>query len=385
MASGAAGNGPLAGIRVLELGGIGPGPFCAMMLANSGATILRIDRPAPGGPPSPGPADNGADGRSRQSVMLDLQHPKGVDAVLRLAERADVLLEGFRPGVTERLGLGPDVLLARNPRLVYARMTGWGQDGPMSNIVGHDIDYIARSGALHGFGRAGGPPQIPMNLLGDFGGGGMLMAYGICAALVERASSGRGQVVDAAIVDGVAAMLAMQLQMLAVGRWTDDRGVNTLDSGVPWYDVYQTADGKWMALGSLEPRFYAALLERLDLKDAPDRDDEQNWPKLRQLFAEKFAQRTRDEWVEWFAGSEACAEPVLSMTEAAHDPHLSARQTYIIRDGVIHPGPAPRFSRTPGALADATARPGQDTTAALTEWGLADVPDLIASGAAVQS
>ena len=308
MASGAAGKGqgPLAGIRVLELGGIGPGPFCAMMLANSGATILRIDRPAPGEQSiSWGPPETGTNPRSRQSVMLDLQHPRGVAAVLRLAERADVLLEGFRPGVTERLGLGPDVCLQRNPRLVYARMTGWGQDGPMSNVVGHDIDYIARSGALHGFGRAGGPPQIPMNLLGDFGGGGMLMAYGICAALVERASSGRGQVVDAAIVDGVASMLAMQLQMLATGRWRDERGVNMLDSGVPWYDVYQTADGKWMALGSLEPRFYAALLERLDLTDAPDRDDPQNWPKLRELFTERFAQRTRDQWVDWFAGSDS--------------------------------------------------------------------------------
>jgi alpha-methylacyl-CoA racemase len=388
MASSAAGNGrgPLAGIRVLELGGIGPGPFCAMMLANSGATILRIDRPAPGEPSSPGgQLEHGTNPPSRQSVMLDLQHPRGVDAVLRLAERADVLLEGFRPGVTERLGLGPDVCLQRNPRLVYARMTGWGQDGPMSNVVGHDIDYIARSGALHGFGRAGGPPQIPMNLLGDFGGGGMLMAYGICAALVERASSGRGQVVDAAIVDGVASMLAMQLQMLASGRWRDERGVNMLDSGVPWYDVYRTADGKWMALGSLEPRFYAALLERLDLTDAPDRDDPQNWPKLRELFTERFAQRTRDQWVDWFAGSEACAEPVLSMTEAAADPHLAARQTYVTRDGVIQPGPAPRFSRTPGALADSSPRPGQDTVQALTAWGLADVQELVDSGAAVQA
>ena len=392
------GRGPLAGVRVLELGGIGPGPFCAMMLANSGATILRIDRPSPGDrpsagdPPSPGgpsapgerPERESGD-RARQSAVLDLRHPRAVDAVLRLVDRADVLLEGFRPGVTERLGLGPDVCLQRNPRLVYARMTGWGQDGPLSGTVGHDIDYIARSGALHGFGRAGGPPQIPMNLLGDFGGGGMLMAYGVCAALVERATSGRGQVVDAAIVDGVAAMLAMQLQMLATGRWHDERGVNMLDSGVPWYDVYQTADGKWMALGALEPRFYAALLERLDLKDAPDRDDPQNWPRLRELFTERFAQRTRDEWVEWFAGSEACAEPVLSMTEAAADPHLTARQTYVTHDGVIQPGPAPRFSRTPGALAPAPARPGQDTAEALTAWGLADAGDLIASGAAVQS
>jgi len=379
-------RGPLAGIRVLELGGIGPGPYCAMMLVNSGATILRIDRPGPSEQPGSGERDGREPGdRSRQSVMLDLRNPRAVDAVLRLVEQADVLLEGFRPGVTERLGLGPEVCLQRNPRLVYARMTGWGQDGPMSNVVGHDIDYIARSGALHGFGRAGGPPQIPMNLLGDFGGGGMLMAYGICAALVERATSGQGQVVDAAIVDGVASMLAMPLQMLATGRWRDERGVNMLDSGVPWYDVYQTADGKWMALGSLEPRFYAALLERLDLKDAPDRDDPQNWPRLRELFTERFAQRTREEWTEWFAGSEACAEPVLSMTEAAADPHLAERRTYVTRDGIIQPGPAPRFSRTPGSLAPPASRPGQDTTRALTDWGLDNVQELIDSGAAVQS
>lgn len=379
-------RGPLAGIRVLELGGIGPGPFCAMMLANSGATILRIDRPGPGGQPSPAERDEREPGdRSRQSVMLDLRNPRAVDAVLRLVEQADVLLEGFRPGVTERLGLGPEVCLPRNPRLVYARMTGWGQDGPMSNVVGHDIDYIARSGALHGIGRAGGPPQIPMNLLGDFGGGGMLMAYGICAALVERATSGQGQVIDAAIVDGVASLLAMPWMLMAQDRWRDERGVNLLDGGVPWYDVYETADGKWLAVGALEPRFYAALLAGLGLTDAPARQDPQNWPELRALFSARFKDRTRDEWAAVFAGSEACVEPVLSLREAAADPHLAARETYVAADGLTQPSPSPRFSRTPGQLSDPPPAPGQHTTEALTEWGLADAADLVACGAAVQT
>ena len=267
--------------------------------------------------------------------MLDLKHPRAVDALLRLADTADVLLEGLRPGVTERLGVGPEVCLRRNPRLVYARMTGWGQHGPLAPSVGHDIGYIARAGALHALGRAGGPPQFPANLLGDFGGGGMLMAYGICAALVERATSGQGQVVDAAIVDGVASLLAMPLMLMAQDLWRDERGVNLLDGGVPWYDVYETADGKWMAVGALEPRFYDALLAGLGLTGAPGRADPQNWPKLRALLAARFAERTRDEWAATFAGSEACVEPVLSLHEAAEDPHLSARETYVVRDGVI--------------------------------------------------
>jgi len=323
--------------------------------------------------------------RGRQSVVLDLKHPRAVDALLRLADAADVLLEGLRPGVTERLGVGPEVCLARNPRLVYARMTGWGQDGPLAATVGHDIGYIARAGALHALGRAGGPPQFPANLLGDFGGGGMLMAYGICAALVERASSGCGQVVDAAIVDGVASLLAMPLMFLAQGHWRDERGVNLLDGGVPWYDVYQTADGQWMAVGALEPRFYTALLAGLGLTDVPDRGDPRNWPELRALFTVRFAERTRDEWAATFAGTEACTEPVLSLREAAADPHLTARGTYVERDGFIEPAPAPRFSRTPGELSEPASAPGQHTTEALTSWGLADAPDLVACGAAVQA
>jgi len=374
-------RGPLAGLRVLELAGIGPGPFCAMLLADQGATVLRIDRPGPAGTRTGREFLN----RGRRSAVLDLKHPRAVDALLRLADAADVLLEGLRPGVTERLGVGPDVCLARNPRLVYARMTGWGQDGPLAATVGHDIGYIARAGALHALGRAGGPPQFPANLLGDFGGGGMLMAYGICAALVERATSGQGQVVDAAIVDGVAALLAMPLMFMAQGLWRDERGVNLLDGGVPWYDVYQTADGNWMAVGALEPRFYAALLAGLGLADAPDRADPRNWPELRALFAARFAERTRDEWAAAFAGTEACTEPVLSLHEAAADEHLTARGTYVTRDGFIEPAPAPRFSRTPGELSDPAPAPGQHTTEALAEWGLPDAADLVACGAAVQA
>jgi alpha-methylacyl-CoA racemase len=381
-------RGPLAGLRVLELAGIGPGPFCAMLLADQGATVLRIDRPgAPTHLPSPLQARPELEflNRGRRSAMLDLKHPRAVDALLRLAGTADVLLEGLRPGVTERLGVGPDVCLQRNPRLVYARMTGWGQDGPLATTVGHDIGYIARTGALHALGRAGGPPQFPANLLGDFGGGGMLMAYGICAALVERASSGRGQVVDAAIVDGVASLLAMPLMFLGQGVWRDERGVNLLDGGVPWYDVYETADGRWMAVGALEPRFYEALLVGLGLADAPDRRDPQHWPELRALFTARFKDKTRDEWAAVFAGSEACVEPVLSLREAAGDPHLAARQTYVVRDGVIQPAPAPRFSRTPGDLSGPAPVPGQHTTEALTEWGLTDAADLVTVGAAIQA
>jgi alpha-methylacyl-CoA racemase len=374
-------GGPLAGLRVLELAGIGPGPFCAMMLADQGATVLRIDRP---GASSRQPGHELLN-RGRQSAVLDLKHPRAIDALLRLVEAADVLLEGFRPGVTERLGVGPDICLRRNPRLVYARMTGWGQQGPLSGAAGHDIGYIARAGALHGLGRAGGPPQFPANLLGDFGGGGMLMAYGICAALVERATSGQGQVVDAAIVDGIASLLAMPLMFMAQGIWRDERGVNLLDGGVPWYDVYETADGKWVAVGALEPQFYAALLAGLGLTGAPDRGDPRNWPELRGLISARFKDRTRDEWTAAFAGSDACVEPVLSVTEAAGDPHLTARETYVSRDGMVQPSPAPRFSRTPGRLPEPAPVPGQHTTEALTAWGLADAEDLVACGAARQA
>jgi len=378
-------SGPLTGVRVLELAGIGPGPFCAMMLADQGATVLRIDRPSPGTGTGPAQTERSFMNRGRQSAVLDLKHPRAIDALFRLIDAADVLLEGYRPGVTERLGIGPDACLGRNPRLVYARMTGWGQDGPLASAAGHDNGYIARTGALHALGRAGGPPQFPANLLGDFGGGGMLMAYGICAALVERATSGQGQVVDAAIVDGVASLLAMPLMFMAQGFWQDERGVNLLDGGAPWYDVYEAADGGWLTVGSLEPQFYKALLAGLELTEAPDRDDPRNWPELRALFSARFKDRTRDEWVAVFTGTDAWVEPVLSLTEAATDPHLTARQTYLTRDGVTQPAPSPRFSRTPGQLPGPAPVPGQDTVEAFTEWGLADAADLVASGAAVQA
>ena len=394
-APGPGNQGPLAGVRVLELAGIGPGPFCAMMLADAGATVLRIDRPGadrPGRAAASGPANTAAArpereflNRGRQSAVLDLKHPGAVDALLRLVDRADVLLEGFRPGVTERMGVGPEACLRRNPRLVYARMTGWGQEGPLAGTAGHDIGYIARTGALHALGRAGGPPAFPANLLGDFGGGGMVLAYGICAALVERATSGQGQVVDAAIVDGVASLLAMPLMLMARGLWRDERGVNLLDGGVPWYDVYETADGQWMAVGALEPQFYAALLDGLGLADAPDRADPRNWPALRAALAARFKSRTRDEWADTFAGTDACVEPVLSLHEAAADEHLTARQTYVTAGGVLQPAPSPRFSRTPARLPDPAPAPGQHTLEALTAWGLPDAEDLIVCGAAIQA
>ena len=382
---------------MIELAGLGPGPFCAMMLADAGATVLRIDRPGIDRPGTPAP--DAASGqantahperefldRGRQSAVLDLKHPRAVDALLRLVDVADVLLEGFRPGVTERMGVGPQTCLARNPRLVYARMTGWGQDGPLASMAGHDIGYIARTGALHALGRADGPPQFPMNLLGDFGGGGMVMAYGICAALVERSTSGQGQIIDAAIVDGVASLLAMPLMLMAQGRWRDERGVNLLDGGVPWYDVYETADGRWMAVGALEPRFYAALLAGLGLTDdAPDRSDPRHWPALRALLIARFKERTREEWTATFAGTDACVEPVLSLREAAADPHLTARATYLTADGLTQPAPSPRFSRTPARLSTPAPAPGQHTRQALTAWGLPDAEALIASGAAIQA
>ena len=388
VADGVAGrSGPLAGLRVVELAGIGPGPFCAMVLADLGADVLRVDRPAPGGADAAG--DPGVDGRSallhrgRRSVVLDLKGG-GTDALLQLVDRADVLLEGFRPGVAERLGVGPDVCLGRNPRLVYGRMTGWGQDGPLAPTAGHDLGYLARTGALHVLGRADGPPQAPANLLGDFGGGGMLLALGVCAALVECERSGAGQVVDAAIVDGTATLMAMHWMFAAAGLLQDRRGVNLLDGGVPWYDVYATADGGWMAVGALEPQFYAALVRGLGLHDLPDRDDPRSHPELRAAFAARFRERTRDEWAEVFSGSDACVEPVLSMAEAVQDEHLRARGTYVEHGGHVQPAPSPRFSRTPGALGPLPPHRGEHTREALEEWGVEGVEQLLASGAAWQ-
>jgi alpha-methylacyl-CoA racemase len=373
-------SGPLVGLKVVELAGLGPGPFCAMMLADLGADVLRIDRPGPS------TADPTAEllNRGRRSVVLDLKTAGGSETLRQLIDRADVLLEGFRPGVTERLGFGPDICLERNPGLVYARMTGWGQDGPLALAAGHDIGYIARTGALHGFGRPDGPPQFPANLLGDFGGGGMLVAFGICAALFERSQSGAGQVIDAAIVDGTASLMAMTWMWTAMGRWRDERGVNFLDGGAPYYNVYETADGKHIAVGAIEPQFFAALLRGLEISEIPDRDEQANWPALRELFAARIKEKTRDEWTEVFTGTDACVEPILTMTEAVVDPHMAARGAYVVRDGRPQPAPSPRFSRTPGALTVPPPLPGQHTLQALADWGIANPQALVDSGAAVQ-
>jgi alpha-methylacyl-CoA racemase len=374
-------TGPLAGLRVVELAGIGPGPFAAMLLADLGADVLRIDRP--GARPLAGAPEHDLLNRGRRSVAVDLKDPAGATLVLDLVERADVLLEGFRPGVTERLGLGPEHCLARNPRLVYGRMTGWGQEGPLASTAGHDVGYIAITGALHAIGRRGGPPQIPLNLVGDFGGGGMYLVVGVLAALLEARGSGRGQVVDAAIVDGTAHLATMIVGMLGGGVWRDTRGANLLDSGAPWYDVYETADGRHLAVGALEPQFYAELIDRLGLTGvAPDRagaDPE----VLRGLLADTIRRRTRDEWAEVFAGSDACVAPVLSFAEAAAHPHLAARQTYVERDGVVQPAPAPRFSRTAATLGLPPPRAGEHSRAALADWGIPDVEALLAAGTVV--
>ena len=356
-------DGPLAGVRVVELTGLSPGPFGCMVLADLGADVVCVDRPGGTAPP-------GALRRGRRVVTLDLHSPAGRDDLLRLADRADVLVEGFRPGVAERLGFGPQVCRARNPRLVYARMTGWGQHGPLAPRAGHDIDYIALAGALEPLGRAGQPPHAPMNLLGDFAGGGMLLAVGVLAALLERQRSGAGQVVDAAMVDGSALLTAFLHGMAGAGRWPGPRGTNLLDGGAPFYDTYATADGGFMAVGALEPRFYAELLRGLGLDGDPDlpaQDDPAGWDRLRGRFAERFAQRTRDEWAEVFARVDACVAPVLSPAEAPSHPHNRARGTFVTVGDEVQPAPAPRFSRTP-APPPSPAQDAGSVAAVLSEW-----------------
>jgi alpha-methylacyl-CoA racemase len=372
--------GPLKGVKVVELAGIGPAPFACMLLADLGAEVLRVERP--GGGLTFGPPEFELLNRGRRNVVLDLKNPSAVDAVLQLVGRADVLVEGFRPGVAERLRLGPDDCFARNPKLVYGRMTGWGQDGPLASSAGHDIDYLALSGALHAIGRAGGPPQVPVNLLGDFAGGSLYLVVGVLAALLEARVSGRGQVVDAAIVDGAAHLTTMLLGALAAGNWQQARGVNLIDTGAPFYDVYETSDGKYLAVGALEPKFYDELVRLLGIS-APDQYDAANWPKLRKVLAETFAQRTQAEWAEVFDGSDACVSPILPL--GGEHPQLVARGVFVDRQGVRQPATAPRFSRTPGELGEPPARPGQHTRAALIDWGVTDVDDLLASGAAVQA
>jgi alpha-methylacyl-CoA racemase len=313
-------------------------------------------------------------GRSRRNVAVDLKHPRGIETVLRLVERADVLTEGFRPGVMERLGLGPDVCLARNPRLVYGRMTGWGQEGPMAQAAGHDINYIALAGALEPIGRAGQPPLPPLNLVGDFGGGGMFLAFGVVCAILEAQNSGQGQVVDAAMVDGAATLMSMFHGFSAIGMWTEGRGTNLLDTGAHFYEVYETSDGKYVSVGSIEPQFYAELLRLTGLTDDEEfkgQHNRGNWPKLKERLAEVFKGKTRDEWVEIMEGTDVCFAPVLSLKEAPKHPHIAARGTFVDVNGLTQPAPAPRFSRTPGAIARPAAHPGQHTDEALADWGLA--------------
>ncbi|MCC5811583.1 MAG: CoA transferase [Ectothiorhodospiraceae bacterium] len=363
--------GPLHGVRVLEMAGIGPAPFCGMMLADMGAEVLRIDRKTR----TPLPVTDVVTARGKRSVTLDLKQPAGTAAARELAGRADILIEGFRPGVMERLGLGPEMCMQKNPRLVYGRMTGWGQDGPLASTAGHDINYIALSGVLHGIGRAGDSPVPPLNLVGDYGGGAMMLAFGVVCALLEARQSGHGQVVDSAMTDGSALLMSLFHGLRAAGQWQEQRGSNLLDGGAPFYDTYVCADGGHMAVGALEPQFYRELLERLGLTDHPDCAEQMNrerWPAIRKTFADTFRSRSRDEWSEVFADSDACVAPVLSMQEAEAHPHNQARQTFVQHDGMVQPAPAPRFSRTTPRLSGGAPSTGEHDQQALRDWGLSE-------------
>ncbi|MFF5489781.1 CaiB/BaiF CoA transferase family protein [Streptomyces virginiae] len=370
----ASGPGPLAGVRVVELAGIGPGPFAAMLLADLGADVVRVDRPGGGGL-AVDPAYD-VTNRGKRSVLLDLKSADGPARVLDLVERADVLLEGFRPGVAERLGVGPAECHARNPKLVYGRMTGWGQDGPLAERAGHDIAYIAVTGALGMIGKPGEPPAVPANLVGDYAGGSLYLVIGVLAALHHARATGTGQVVDAAIVDGTAHLTAMIHGMMAAGGWQDRRGANLLDGGCPFYGTYETSDGGYMAVGALEQQFYDAFVELLGIEDqAPARKDLARWGELREVVAARFRTRTRAEWTAVFEGSDACVAPVLSLREAPDHPHLAARGTFTDLGGIVQPAPAPRFSTTPGALTTGPAQPGAHTESVAADW---DVPALLA-------
>jgi alpha-methylacyl-CoA racemase len=376
--------GPLAGVRVLEIAGIGPGPFCAMVLADLGAEVIRVDRS--GAVPVEMPDRPSWDilNRGRRSIGVDLKHPDGVATILRMVERADVLLEGFRPGVAERLGIGPDACLARNPRLVYGRMTGWGQDGPYASMAGHDINYIALAGVLGAIGRKGEAPVPPINLIGDFGGGGMLLALGVCAALFETRGSGQGQVIDAAMTDGAALLATMVHAFANVGAW-GARGTNLLDTAAPFYDAYECADGEYVSVGSIEPQFYAELLRITGLahEDLPPQNARDAWPAMKQRVAAVFRTKTRAEWCELMEGTDVCFAPVLSLHEAREHPHNVARSTFVEADGMVQPAPAPRFSRTVSRIAGPPPHPGQHTDTVLADWGFAadEVAGLRAAGA----
>ena len=377
--------GPLAGVKVLEFEAIGPVPFCGMMLADMGADVLLVDRAIESGLGLDMERWYDVMLRGRRSVTLDLKSATGVAAALELARRADVVLEGFRPGVMERLGLGPGVLLAGNPKLVVGRMTGWGQDGPLAPRAGHDLNYIAMSGVLHAIGRAGGAPVPPLNLVGDFGGGGMLLAFGVACAYSEAQRSGRGQVVDAAMAEGASLLATMFWGLRAGGKWSDVRGANILDTGAPWYDVYETLDHKHVALAAIEPKFYAEMLARMGLADEPlpPQHARERWPELRRRFAEVIATKSREEWCTVFAGSDACFSPVLTFDEAREHPHNVARGGYVNLRGVDQPAPAPRLSRTPGAANRPPPERGEGGAQALADWGFTrtEIERLRANGA----
>ncbi len=377
--------GPLSGLKVIELQGIGPGPFCGMMLADMGAEVVRIDRAS-----SAGQAARGIDilARGRKSIAVDLKNPDGVATVLKLIDQADALIEGFRPGVTERLGIGPDVCLERNPRLVYGRMTGWGQTGTLAEAAGHDINYISLTGALHAIGEKGGKPVPPLNLVGDFGGGGMLLAFGIAAALVERGTSGKGQVVDAAMTDGSALLMNGVFGMMNTEHWVHERGSNMLDSGAHFYGTYETQDGKYISIGSIEPQFYALLLEKSGLdaiNDLPRQMERAEWPAVQMQLTEIFKTKTRDEWDEIMLGTDICYAPILDFNDAINHPHNLSRDTFVTVDGIHQAAPAPRFSRTPPETPASAVAPGAQTNEVLSQFGFDDgeIAALRDSGAVV--
>ena len=363
--------GPLAGLKVIELAGLGPAPFCGMLLGDMGADVVRVDRPEAADLGIEFPTEFDLRNRNKRSVAIDLKKPEGLAVFLRLAEQADIVLEGFRPGVAERLGLGPEACFARNPRVVYGRATGWGQGGPLAMAAGHDINYIALTGALHCIGPAGGAPVPPLNLLGDYGGGALYLAFGLLSALFEAQRSGRGQVVDAAMIDGVTSLMTVFHALRQMGEMRPERGANALDGGAPYYTTYETADGRHVAVGAIEPRFYDELLRRLGIDAAtlPPRDDRTRWPEARQRLAAVFRTRKRDDWVRHFEGSDACFSPVLALDEVAGHPHNRAREALIERDGILQPSPAPRLSRTPGTVARGAPQRGEHSDEILQDWG----------------
>lgn len=377
--------GVLSGYKIIEFAGIGPAPMCAMLLSDMGAEVLRVDRTEEANLGIPTDAKYGVLNRGRRSVAIDLKRKEGAEVALKLIEKADALIEGFRPGVMERLGLGPEVCQARNQRLVYGRMTGWGQDGPLAHAAGHDINYIALTGALHSIGRKGEAPVPPLNLVGDFGGGGVYLALGVVAGILEAQKSGKGQVIDVAMIDGASSLMAAIYGLRAAGRWTDVRGENILDTGAHYYDVYETSDGKYISIGSIEPKFYAELLRLsgLQQEELPRQNDRPAWPALKDRVAKIFKTKTREEWCKIMEGSEVCFAPVLSMQEAPNHPHNRQRGTFVDVDGVVQPAPAPRFSRTPSAIQRPPATPGEHTEEALRDWGFSatELAQLRGSGA----